>query len=325
MRNDAPILVYHPGALGDVVATFDNLLRLKQRFPGGVEGVCQNALGKLGCTLGIFRRAFPVESSVFAGLYAETSGGSDPVLGSFFRPYGGVVLFSNSQHLERGISRVFHGPVYRIPPRPPLTSRIHIHDHVSGHLVAAGLLTAVNDGASFPKGFPSAKRRKGASKTVFIHPGSGSLRKNWPSARFAALARCIRQEGMVPEFILGPAEDHIFPRIAEDVSGWTIHTPATLDAFVTFLKRADGYVGNDAGASHLAAFLGLPTLAIFGPSDPVRWRPRGPRTAIVTPADLKCRPCFERTGENCEGSPCLLAVTAPDVTARLLELLSDCG
>lgn len=321
MRDDAPILVFHPGALGDVVTTFDNLLRLKQRFPGGIEGVCQDAVGKLACNLGIFRRAFPVESAIFSALYAEVPGISDLAVGEFFSPYREVVLFSNSQSLENGISRVFHGPVYRIPPRPPLNCRIHVHDHIFKHLAAAGLLTVANGRAPFSKGFPLARLRKGASKTVFIHPGSGSPRKNWPPARFVALARRICQEGMVPEFILGPAEGHIGSWLAEGESGWTVHSPVTLDTFLTLLESGDGYVGNDAGASHLAAYLGLPTLAIFGPSDPVRWRPRGRAAAVLALSELSCVPCFERSDQNCEGSPCLLSITVADVAARLLDLL----
>ena len=47
------------------------------------------------------------------------------------------------------------------------------------------------------------------------------------------------------------------------------------------MKTAGGYIGNDSGVSHLAAYLGLPTVAVFGPSDPKMWRPIGPRVEIV--------------------------------------------
>jgi ADP-heptose:LPS heptosyltransferase len=49
------------------------------------------------------------------------------------------------------------------------------------------------------------------------------------------------------------------------------------------MKTAGGYIGNDSGVSHLAAYLGLPTVAVFGPSDPEMWRPIGPLVQIVRP------------------------------------------
>jgi ADP-heptose:LPS heptosyltransferase len=63
-------------------------------------------------------------------------------------------------------------------------------------------------------------------------------------------------------------------------------------------------VGNDSGVSHLAAFLGLPTAVIFGPADPVRWKPVGPSVEMVHP-ELDCSPCFEIESENCSEPRCL--------------------
>jgi ADP-heptose:LPS heptosyltransferase len=45
------------------------------------------------------------------------------------------------------------------------------------------------------------------------------------------------------------------------------------------------YVGNDSGVSHLAAALGVPTIAVFGPTDPTVWAPLGPKVAVVAPQD----------------------------------------
>ncbi len=55
-----------------------------------------------------------------------------------------------------------------------------------------------------------------------------------------------------------------------------------LHALATVLSRASLYVGNDSGVTHLAAALGVPTIALFGPTDPRSWAPVGPRVAIVT-------------------------------------------
>lgn len=322
---DGPLLVFHPGALGDLVATFSNLLRLRNRCTGNIDGVCQNHLGELACGLGIFRRSFAVEAARFAALYAEAPSDSDPSLAAFFRPYGAVVLFSNATALEKRVSSVFQKPVYRIPPRPQVSERIHVHDHVFEDLVAAGLLDASERDHPFPDGFPPLKERypQGVrAKHLLIHPGSGSLRKNWPTANFEALAQRLRGEGMVPEFILGPAEHHLTEKFRHLRETWTIHTPATMAALRTLLDGGDGYVGNDSGVSHLAAFLGLPTVAIFGPSDPVRWRPRGRSVSVVTAPGHHCDPCFEIDEKNCDGTACLAGITVDEVADRLFDLLS---
>jgi ADP-heptose:LPS heptosyltransferase len=322
------LLVVHPGALGDLVVAFDSLLRLRRRFPGGIDGVCQGHLGRLAAGLGIFRRAVAMEAAVFAGLYTDASGGVDTALVDFFRPYKAVLLFSNSTALAQGVRRVFRKPLHRIPPRPPRHRRIHVHDHLMDQLAAEGLLRRSDTAALFPPGFPSLKTgtdggTRGAA--VFIHPGSGSPRKNWPLERFAALARRLLGAGMRPEFVLGPAEGRLRATLLEDDGPWPCHTPATLDDFAARLTRGGAYVGNDAGGTHLAAFLGLPTLALFGPSDPLRWRPRGRRTSVLTAPGAPCDPCFEHHGRNCDGAPCLSAITVDDAAARLSALLDGGG
>lgn len=325
------MLVIHPGALGDLVATFSNLLRLRRRRAGDIDGVCQDSLGKLACDLGIFHRSYAVEAARFASLYAEASDDRDPPvepsLTAFFRPYRAVVLFSNSRALEQGVSRVFKNPVYRIPPRPPLSERIHIHDHVFQHFVRAGLLKAADGNPPFPDGFPPLKKRRPQgirAGKVFLHPGSGSPRKNWPSTRFTALARRIRREGMTPEFIVGPAEHHLMAAIKDPRGGgeWAVHAPPTLDALRALLDGGDAYVGNDSGVSHLAAFSGLPTLVLFGPSDPARWRPRGRSVAVLTAPGRQCSPCFEQDEKNCEKVSCLDSISVDDAAARFFDLIS---
>ncbi len=55
----------------------------------------------------------------------------------------------------------------------------------------------------------------------------------------------------------------------------------TLPQLVALLPRVSLYVGNDSGVSHLSSSLDVPTLALFGPTDPAIWGPRGPRVQVV--------------------------------------------
>lgn len=104
-----------------------------------------------------------------------------------------------------------------------------------------------------------------------IHPFSGSLRKNWPRERFAEVAA---QLALPVEWIAGPEEELPGARRFDDLS-----------ALARWLAGASVYLGNDSGITHLAAACGVPVVAVFGPTDPAVWAPRG-RVAVVRQPSL---------------------------------------
>ena len=93
-----------------------------------------------------------------------------------------------------------------------------------------------------------------------------------------------------------------------------LHRPADVLELAALFRTAAAYIGNDSGATHLAAWLGLPTVAVFGPSDPLRWRPFGVAVAVVAPPRA-CTPCFETAAENCGDRDCLAEIDAAEVIA----------
>lgn len=106
-----------------------------------------------------------------------------------------------------------------------------------------------------------------------IHPGSGGERKNWPMESFIHVAEALGQHVV---WLAGPAEERIaFP------PGVTPHYVDNLVDVARLLTGARLYIGNDSGITHLAAAVGTPTVAIFGPTDPKVWAPRGRRVEVV--------------------------------------------
>jgi heptosyltransferase III len=120
----------------------------------------------------------------------------------------------------------------------------------------------------------------GASGATLIHPGSGSPAKNWPMERFAELSRRLERAGHRVMWIRGPAEADV-PR--EFHEGPWIEKPGLRDLAAT-LAAARHYIGNDSGVSHLAGAVGARTLALFGPTNALVWRPDGSSVRVVRSA-----------------------------------------
>jgi heptosyltransferase III len=104
---------------------------------------------------------------------------------------------------------------------------------------------------------------------VVIHPFSGSPRKNWPLENFGQLARRL-QMAMPVYWCYGPND----PPADEAVRIENLYELAC------WLAKASLFVGNDSGITHLAAAVGTPVLAVFGPTDPAVWAPRGPDVKV---------------------------------------------
>jgi ADP-heptose:LPS heptosyltransferase len=323
VKNPKKLLVVHQGALGDVVATFPALIHLKKHFQQ-IDALCQNQLGEMARILGVVAKSYPLEAAAFATLYANPAGPCDSRVQTFLKTYHEIVLFSFSERLELTVRKLTATKVHRISPRAREDQRIHVTEHIFCNLVRCGLLEI---GASTRHSFLSAiehqdrRDRRFDPASIFIHPGAGSRRKFWPLSHFLTTATHLRSEGFRPSFILGPAEYSLADSLsANDAHNSRIHMLADLRELVSLLKSGGGYIGNDSGVSHLAAFLGLPTVAVFGPSDPARWRPIG-RVVQVLRSECDCSPCFETTRQNCDEADCFDGISPNKVTEALIRIL----
>jgi len=148
-------------------------------------------------------------------------------------------------------------PFRFLPALPDESAGVHAADQF--------LAQAGGSGTAMPR--LECPRRQGAY--AVIHPFSGSARKRWPLERFRELAR--RLEARMPVAWCAGPEDELAGAVRfEDLyalGGW--------------LAGAALYVGNDSGITHLAAAAGAPVVALFGPTDPAIWAPRGARVRVV--------------------------------------------
>ena len=343
------VVVFRAGAVGDTILAFPALGALRAALPVGarITLVGNAALAGLAVAAGLVDEVVSFDSPWVCALFAADAprdqeagarlAGCDLAIVWQRDPAGPLALGLRA----RGV------PTLSLPSLPPPGARLHVADHLRATL--APYLPAIDHShpsqPPLPAGegrsrtpsvpifareatsrapvappFPRGEGGTGGmgSPRVLLHPGSGGARKNWPAERFAAVADALAERGVATALLAGPAD-----RAAADATLRSLRRaeplvvePPTLDALADLLGGCDAYLGNDSGVSHLAAWLGVPTVAIFGPTDPAIWSPRGPNVRVLT-GGVACAPC----GDVCAERRCLRAVSVEDALAAVWAML----
>ena len=164
---------------------------------------------------------------------------------------------------------------------------------------------------------------------VVIHPVSRWLFKAWPEPSCAeVIARLIRRAGVAVAVTSGPSrtETDVAQRILAraavpsgapviDLIGQT-----SLGELAAVLERARLFVGVDSAPMHMAAALGIPVVALFGPSGDMSWGPWGEGNVVLTSPFL-CRPCGQDGCLGSKRSDCLEAISAQTIWQAVEPLL----
>ncbi len=126
-------------------------------------------------------------------------------------------------------------------------------------------------------------------RVIALHPGSGSPRKRWPADHFAEVARLADEAGYGALLLAGEADAQARVETQAALARLGVRAALALGVctptLAALMARCAGYVGCDSGVSHLAGLVGVPTVAVFGPTDPARWAPLGPRVRALRSPD----------------------------------------
>jgi ADP-heptose:LPS heptosyltransferase len=182
--------------------------------------------------------------------------------------------------------------------KPPKKSSGHITDYYVQQFVAEGgfapepwqalpnevLIKAAQADINRGKELLKEIGIDSSEKLVVIQPGSGSLQKCWHLDNFLAIAKELGSRSRRVVFLLGPTEMDRFSKAAiKKISGVAMClTDLSLTQVLGILSCADAFVGNDSGITHLAAGLGIKTVAVFGPTNPDVYKPIGPAVTVLT-------------------------------------------
>lgn len=328
------MLVIHQGALGDFILALPALSALRSAFPEarsfmmGYPRILQLAEGRFYA-----EKIFSIDQKGMATFFVR-EGPLDWELTQFFSRFGLIVVFGKDGKgtLIGNLKKVCQGRILQINPLPNWDDGVHLSDHLLKQLTRHGIsfseeiprLYLTEEDQEWGKKFWAGKgvSQEERSTLIILHPGSGSRKKLWPLKHFIDLFHHLQSKPGVKCLVtLGPAEG---PEIEQAFA--KLNTPNLILAkglplvqLASVMKGCRLFIGNDSGISHMAAALGLPTLAIFGPTDHRVWSPRGEKVEVVRKG-IPCSPCAEERFFLCKDLECLNTIGVGDVLKGLERL-----
>jgi ADP-heptose:LPS heptosyltransferase len=278
-------LLYHSGALGDFITIIPAIGYWKKHHENiRLVMLGDPAIGKFATEAGIVHDFLNVNQAHFAALFSDQFG---PEISKLLAPFSQAIAFADGDSPLIANLRAVGIQCFYQPPFPP--GRMHVVDyHLS--LFTDELKLSQEEKTPHIEIPPDAMDEPDSAipletRPIAIHPGSGSAKKNWPFERFLSVADHVRAKGRKIVWIAGPAEKGlVFP----EADYLFANNP--LLAVARLLCRCELFIGNDSGVTHLAAALGCRAIALFGPSDPVVWAPRGNKVTVLY-KNKPCSPC----------------------------------
>jgi ADP-heptose:LPS heptosyltransferase len=205
-------------------------------------------------------------------------------------------------------------------------------------LVAAVFGAEAPPPASAPLSIPAAHRERARvllgsapRPLVAMHVSGGRPVKQWDPARFAEVAQRLVATRAATIVLTGaPGERALIDAVSSTLPAGTFIDASAETSLLTLaavLAEADVMVTGDTGPMHVAAAVGTPIVAVFGPSDPRRYAPRGALDTVVR-VDLPCAPCnrIRLPPARCTGviPDCLALVSADRVFGTVAGVLDQC-
>ena len=279
-------MVIRGGALGDFILTLPALRLLRESFPHAhLEILGYRHIAGLAQFAGYADAVRSIESGSLAGFFAR-DGELAPELIEYFASFQQVIsyLFDPDEIFASNLRRA--GVRHLIAGSAKITGEEHAARQLARPLEKLALY--LEDAAAWI--LPNDEKAIDPNLTA-IHPGSGSETKNWPLPRFVELAqRLLVQDEKQRLLLIGGEAD--FNRLGVLAAAlpnkrYEIAENLPLIALARELRSCALFLGHDSGISHLAAALGIPSVLLYGPTDPVIWAPQNPQVRVLRAASGK--------------------------------------
>ena len=242
-------------------------------------------------------------------------------------------LCGASRRLDRGTVRLRDWIGRRRPGAK--ASRAPIHEVETNLEIVRPLTGPAQAEDARPELFPSAKAREGARQAlraagadpdapiVCLHPGASWRPRAWRPERFGAVADWIQEHYHAQVVTVGSADEGDIEAAVRASSsggrGFWLAGALSREEVVALIAGSSLFVGNDSGLAHIAAACGVPSVVLFGPQNPSRFRPWAARS-LVLHHPVPCYPCRQIRCVRPE-SPCVNLIDVEEVKSRVIELL----
>ena len=307
------IVMIHPGGLGDVLLAVPAMVRLRTRFPNHCLALCaEDQVAKLLFACRIIDEWVSVQGRVCADLFA----GADSVTGQlqiWLKDCDLVIGWMKD--LDGKLSEKLKAAgVREVIVRSPFSTTIQATHQGDRFLEAINEapsdgeedapLTVTNPLLHLGRACLEAEGLAIGQVPVVIHPGSGSAHKCVAPETLASVVIGLQISGVTPVVLEGPADRDSVERLLQ----LCVNPPIVLKGLDVLtvagvLAQARLFVGQDSGVTHMAGLMGVRTVALFGPTDPDRWAPRGAHVTVVQGAPCLCQSWGDVS--RCEKKPCL--------------------
>jgi ADP-heptose:LPS heptosyltransferase len=163
-----------------------------------------------------------------------------------------------------------------------------------------------------------------AETSIALLLAGGDWHKRYPSGLVTELIRACGSE-YLPVLLYGPSEADEYSSYLDEwhlARNGRIHAySGSLSNAIHILRACSGAIGNDCGLMHIAVALGLPTLSLFGPSEPAAWFPyRHAETQRFLVANAQCRPCYGHDRVLCNDNHCMAEFRSAQIWAEFARL-----
>lgn len=275
MNSQARVLVIRGGAIGDFILTLPVIRLLRETIVGcHLEVIGYPAIAELARAAGLADSIRSLEHRTMAPLFAKTAP-IDEALAEHLRSFNLVVsfLYDPDGLFRASMERVGVKTLIECSPRVQNDG-----EHASKQL-AKGLekLAMFLEDEHLQRA--QFEARPDIVKRIAIHLGSGSEKKNWPLEHWLRLADSFSHLEVV--FITGEAEEARGVRSSGFSPSFTHWHSLPLSELAAHLATCSVFLGHDSGISHLAAACGVPSLLLFGPTDPAVWAPPQPWVQVL--------------------------------------------
>src|SRR5580765_5317811 len=338
MESYRHILLIKPSSLGDIVHAMPTCAAIHRAYPKArLTWLVKREWAGLVERIDGVDRVWPVESTL-QGWLSEVSPlraeGFDLVmdLQGLFR--SAAIGWLTGSPLLVGFANGREGSPWFYSRRVPVP-QLEMHA-VDRYLLVAKAVGAVESGAPefrfrLPQtGYEEVDRllsRSGVmpgTSWVALNVSARWPTKRWPAASFAEVADRLQQEGCGAVVMIGGPDERadvaavsgMMKTPAIDLAGAT-----TVGLLPALLSRASLLITNDSGPMHVAAAVGTPVVALFGPTSVARTGPYGLGHRVLT-TELSCRPCLSRTCQNPVQLECLTRISPEQVFAAVRDQLA---